>query len=189
MTSSHDSQDRPPLGAHQPAVPHPLGPPPEPAAPPDRPGAVRAAFWLAVLVPVLVTVLYAVNSLLTRHFLAEVAAGPVAGIALVTSLLVLPAMLVLTALWIAFGFQLRAGRGWARIVLTVFAGIWAFYSVGGLVTGSSALTGIGPVPVPAGIVAAGFAQSAVGLAAMLAFLVLVHLPASNRYFQAAGAAR
>ncbi|MCA1278719.1 hypothetical protein [Saccharopolyspora sp. 7B] len=185
MTSPPDPRH----GPQAPAAP-PLGPPSEPAPPPARPGTVVAAFWLAVLAPLLVTALHAVGSVLARGFLADAVgaddpevAAAVAGIGAVVFVVAVLVMVALTALWIAFGFALRAGRGWARVVLSTFAGIWVFYSVGGLVTGEPALA------VPAGVVALGHAQNAVGLLAMLAFLVLVRLPASNRYFRPAGSGR
>ncbi|MBB5066945.1 hypothetical protein BJ969_000033 [Saccharopolyspora gloriosae] len=210
MTSPHD-----PWQQAGPPPPYPSAPPPGatpygPApggfpqsgydfAEPARPVAVECAFWIAIVVPLLVTVLYAVNSMLTQSFLIgtvgsdsgdpalnQEVVGLMAGISFAVFLFVVVFEVVLTALWITFGFKLRAGRTWARVVLTVFAAFWALYSVGGLITGEPGLTGAlaADTPTPAGIVALGYAQSAVGLLAMAAFLVLVHLPASNRYFQA-----
>ncbi|MCX2728875.1 hypothetical protein OOZ19_01350 [Saccharopolyspora sp. NFXS83] len=173
-------------------------------AEPARPVAVECAFWIAIVVPLLVTVLYAVNSMLTQSFLTgtvgsdsgdpalnQEVVGLMAGISFAVFLFVVVFEVVLTALWITFGFKLRAGRTWARVVLTVFAAFWALYSAGGLITGEPGLTGAlaADTPTPAGIVALGYAQSAVGLLAMVAFLVLVHLPASNRYFQSSRFAR
>lgn len=174
-------------------------PPSRDGAEPARPIAVECAFWIAIVVPLLVTVLYAVNSMLTQSFLTgtvgsdsgdpalnQEVVGLMAGISFAVFLFVVVFEVVLTALWITFGFKLRAGRTWARVVLTVFAVFWALYSAGGLITGEPRLTGAlaEDTPTPAGIIALGYAQSAVGLLAMVAFLVLVHLPASNRYFQA-----
>ncbi len=160
---------------------------------------MECAFWLAVVVPLLVTVLYALNSMRTQSFLTGTVGSPgadsaqnqevvglMAGISFAVFLFVVVLEIVLTALWITFGFKLRAGRNWARVVLTVFAAVWAAYSIGGLITGEPGLTDAlaADVQTPASIVALGYAQSALGLVAMVAFLVLVYLPASNRYFQA-----
>ena len=176
------------------------GPPPYesfPAPPaelrPARPGRVEAAFWIAVGAPLLITALHAVSSVLARGFLAGAvgaAAAPpevaelVVGVASAVGLAVLVLEVVLTALWIAFGLRLRAGRRWARSVLTAFAAVWAVYAVGGLITGGTGLLGglAAGSPTPPGILALGYAQSALGLAAAVAFLGLVRGPEANRYF-------
>ena len=112
---------------------------------------VRIAFWIAVLAPVLSTALYAVTFARTRGFAEQVlsaALGPqrqedvrFASAALAFGFgAVAFVLVVLSVLWIAFGFRLRAGRGWARVVLTVFAAIWALAAVSGLVNGGQSWT-------------------------------------------------
>lgn len=161
---------------------------------------VRIAFWIAVLAPVLSTALYAVTFARTRGFAEQVlsaALGPqrqedvrFASAALAFGFgAVAFVLVVLSVLWIAFGFRLRAGRGWARVVLTVFAAIWALAAVSGLVNGGQSWTagelppGLAP---PAELTALGYGQNAFALVAMVAFLVLVHARSAQRFF-AAGA--
>ncbi|MFR9731429.1 hypothetical protein ACL03H_19560 [Saccharopolyspora sp. MS10] len=185
MTSVHGPPPGPPFESF---------PAPPAGSRPARPGRVEAAFWVAVAAALLVTALHAVSSVLVRDFLAAAvgAAAPpeavevIVGVSSVVAVALLALEVVLTALWIAFGLLLRAGRRWARVVLSVFAAIWAVYSVGGLITGGSGLLGglAAGNPTPPGILALGYAQIALGLLAAVAFLALVHGPTANRYFEA-----
>lgn len=69
-------------------------------------------------------------------------------------------------LWIFFGVKMRAGRNWARIVLTVFAAISIVANLVAAVTG--------PTPI----------LSALGVVATAAVIVLMYRPAANPYFRA-----
>lgn len=165
--------------AHQPAQP--------------RPGTVVAAFWIAVVLPVVATVLIAVSAFLMRDALGSATAGlgggdPEAAELARTAPLVLSAGVVvfyavLTALWVVFGFKLRAGRNWARVVLTVFAALWLVNGLGSVVTGSSVATNAqGPNAGP--LLVLGAVQSALAVAGMIAFLVLVWSRRSQWFFAA-----
>lgn len=212
MTSPHDpgqqrGQQPPPSGfpqqpggypQYQQADPYAAPSAPDPGEP-RRPGTVEAAFWLAVVVPVVATVLYAVSFFQTQGFTRELLAAEFAGgqqeLAAQTAANVLVAffvvatvvLVVLTALWIIFGFSLRAGRNWARVTLTVFAAVWVLAALSGLIVGGSGW-GEGELPPgvvePAGLVALGYARSALELVAMAAFIVLSYVKPSQWYFAA-----
>lgn len=164
-----------------------------------RPGTVEAAFWLAVVVPLVATVLYAVSFFQTQGFMREFLAAEYAGgqqeMAAQTAASVLVAffvvatvvLVVLSALWIIFGLSLRAGRNWARVTLTVFAAVWVLAALSGLIVGGSSWSE-GELPPgvaePAGLVALGYARSVLELVAMAAFIVLSYLKPSQWYFAA-----
>ena len=94
--------------------------------------------------------------------------------------------LVLTFLWILFGFKMRAGRNWARVTLSVFASLFALFSVFLLFNG-----GVGSGDLPTGVhpptayAVLTYVQGGLGLVAMVGFLVLAYVRPSNWYFQAA----
>ncbi|MFC7341594.1 hypothetical protein [Saccharopolyspora griseoalba] len=181
--------------------PNPFSAPPVPGhqfVPPRRPGAVEAAFWLAVVLPLLVTVLAAVSYLLLQGWMtteignaggyddeiAQQVTRTVNSVMLAVFAVVTVFYMILTGLWIAFGFKLRAGRNWARVTLTVFAGLWAMTSLSGLASGGLA-GALGPdAHLPGSYYALSYAQSGLGLAGAVAFVVLVFVRPSNDYFQA-----
>ncbi len=163
-----------------------------------RPGTVEAAFWLAVVVPLVATVLYAVSFFQTQGFVQELLAAEFAGgqepaVQAASSMLVVFfavatfVLVVLTALWIIFGFSLRAGRNWARVTLTVFAAVWVLAALSGLVVGGSSWAE-GELPPgvtePAALVALGYVRSGLELIAMVAFIVLSYVKPSQSYFAA-----
>lgn len=165
----------------------------------DRPRAVEAAFWIAVVVPIVGTALLAASLYLLQDLFASATGGlPPEQQQMLSSqfgrnfvLALFATMLgcyvVLTALWIAFGVKLRAGRNWARITLTFFAALWLVNALSSVATGSSPAGGL--QPSGGGPVALGVAQTALGVVGMLAFLVLVWNGRANRYFAAAENAR
>lgn len=164
----------------------------------SRPATINAAFWIAVVVPLLATVLIVVNTFLQQEAIRSSisASDPevreLAGTAALVGIgFVVFFFAVLSGLWILFGFKMRAGRNWARITLTVFASLWLLVSVLNLLgaTSMGMTYGSGDVPAPpdpsGGMVALSYTQAGLGLVAMAAFLVLVYLKPSNWFFQAA----
>jgi hypothetical protein len=81
-------------------------------------------------------------------------------------------MAIVAALWIMFLFFMRAGRNWARIVITVVGAIWFLLTV----------------PSVFGAAAGGVANAILGLVQLLtigATIVAAFLAPSNEYFAAA----
>lgn len=173
-------------------------------AAPSAPATITTAFWIAMVVPVLVTVLYAVYMLLTLRFVNDaidsavpsgVGAGEASDFAasmmavmVVVFVVVTIAYAVLTALWIVFGFKMRAGRNWARVTLTVFAVLWGLGAVVALVSGGATFGTTDTVPeldTPTSLVVLGYVQNGLSLFAMITFVVLVFLKPSNWFFEAA----
>lgn len=165
-----------------------------------RPATVNAAFWIAIIVPILVTVIMAIQMVFTIQLVDQTFAerefsgqtedvrAAVGGIAIVFFAVVIFFSAVLTTLWIVFGFKMRAGRNWARVTLTVFASIWLLFTLPSLITGGMTFNMAGSAPeieMPAGMTALGITSSAITVAAMITFIVLVFLRSSNWYFQAA----
>ncbi|WP_139183010.1 proline-rich domain-containing protein [Actinopolyspora xinjiangensis] len=169
---------------------------------PPRPNTIDIAFWIAVVIPVLFTVLSAVSLLLQRSYIEWVMEQISDRATVVSEDLLRFGMMfgfvfgliisvVFTVLWVLFAFKMRAGRNWARITLTVFAGLWLFGSLGNIVTAASYRT----VRLPSGEsltfevstaqLATSYAQYILTLLAMIAFIVLVYLKRSNAFFRAA----
>lgn len=171
---------------------------------PRRPATVETAFWISVVVPLVVTVLTVVSFMLVQGFTEDVInatardsgiqdgqmmsdiASATRAAMMVVYIIVTVFYLVLTGLWILFGFKLRAGRGWARVTLTVFAALWVLNALTGLINGGmTAGTMPEGIEVPGSMLALSYAANGIGLVAMAAFIVLVFLKPSNHYFQAA----
>ncbi|RKT84941.1 hypothetical protein SAMN05421805_101133 [Saccharopolyspora antimicrobica] len=169
-----------------------------------RPITVEIAFWIAIAMPLLVTVLSVVSYMMVQGALndaltsatdpdmpAEFQSGMssiINGVMLFTFIFVTVIYLILTALWILFGFKMRAGRNWARITLTVFASIWLLSSIISLIQGGSTTTMSADVPdfvLPASYYVMVYVQAGLGLLSMGAFITLVFLQPSNWYFNAA----
>lgn len=157
---------------------------------PARPKTIEIAFWIAEVVPVLVTVMMVLSflgawSLISRLPTEDQAVQGTFGKAAMTGLILVTIFFVaLTAVWVALGFQLRAGRNFARVILTVLAALWALSAVSGLVNGGFMIN-VAQEKLPVVSAVLSYAQDAVGLAAMVAFVVLVFVTPSNRYFQQA----
>ncbi|GAA2329638.1 hypothetical protein GCM10009854_00530 [Saccharopolyspora halophila] len=185
--------------AHQ--QPNPFSAPPVPGpelTPPRRPATVEAAFWIAVLLPLLVTVLAAVGYLQLQGWvtdeignaggyddaMAQQVTQTVNNVLLGVFAVITVFYMLLTGMWIAFGFKLRAGRNWARVTLTVFAGFWLMYSLTGIASGGLAGS-LGPdAHLPDSYHVLTNVQSGLGVLGMVAFLALVFVKPSNDYFQA-----
>ncbi|MFB9568647.1 hypothetical protein [Saccharopolyspora hordei] len=186
---------------------NPYAAPPVPAqemAQVPRPMTVEIAFWIAIAVPLLVTVLSVVSFMTLQGYLNDTVASVTSdpelaefqdgmssfmnGIMLATFIFFTVIYLVLSALWILFGFKMRAGRNWARITLTVFASLWVLSALASLVQGGSSMAVTGEVPeieLPTSYYVIAYVESGLGLLAMGAFIVLVFLKQSNWYFDAA----
>lgn len=180
--------------------PYAAPPPPGQQGGPPRPTTVETAFWIAVVVPILVTVLTVISFLVGQGFSEELMARSLGettpealefgrafmlvGFGLQTFF-----YLVLTGLWILFGFKMRGGRNWARVTLTVFAALWAVQALVGLAFGGAGNMDMAGVPsdvqMPAAMLVLDYVTNAVSLVGMGAFLALVYLKQSNWYFQAA----
>ncbi len=151
-----------------------------------KPATVEAAFWIAVITPLVATVLFAAEFFLFNSALNEELA-PLGGQGSVTGVLVgfmafgVFVCAVLTVLWIVFGFKMRAGRDWARVTLTVFALFWCVWAVASLFSASISTAFDDP---PAGLVAIGWAQPVWGLVTMALFVVLAFSKPSNWFFVA-----
>ncbi|WP_460960801.1 hypothetical protein [Parasphingorhabdus pacifica] len=190
-------QAPPPPGAYPGAGPYGAPPPPQMNMP-ERPKTIDGAFWIAIVVPLIATVLSIVNMLLAQGMMNDAVSAsmgsdaPEGAAELANTFVIAGAVFslifyaILTGLWILFGFKMRAGRNWARVVLTVFAGIWLLFSIFGLIQGGLGMTSGVPagIDVPTSMVVLGYVQPAFGLVAMAAFITLVFLRPSNWYFQA-----
>ncbi|SDJ81584.1 hypothetical protein SAMN04487820_102219 [Actinopolyspora mzabensis] len=193
-----------PAGPAQGGYPNPYAAPPVSAQEiegPPRPNTIDIAFWIAVVVPLLATMLSAISMVLQRNYmermLEEISGsstvmsedmlrfammfGVVAGLII---------SVVLTGLWILFAFKMRAGRNWARITLTVLAGAWILNALSGMVTAAIPQTvqlpegGSYTLEIPTAQLVTSYVQSTLTLLAMIAFIVLVYLKRSNGFFQA-----
>lgn len=180
-------------------VPYPQGQANPYAAPPvpaqemlQRPATVEVAFWIAVVVPILVTVTMVLGFLTIWPLLKNVPDSEVQGIVgtfAISGLIILTLFfLVLTTLWILFGFKMRAGYNWARVTLIVFAGLWLMWAVVRLSAGGS-MFALPAAEMPVMATVLSYTQNIMGLVGMIAFCVLVFLPASNQYFESARSRR
>ncbi|WP_157405420.1 hypothetical protein [Actinopolyspora halophila] len=172
----------------------------------QRPTTIDVAFWIAIIAPIVVTLLTAGAMLSVTQMVDEMVAGadiettsPNAPDPATVANAVFMAIFsiaiffyaVLTGLWILFGFKMRAGRNWARITLTVFAGIWILYMLptlfGNGMTSMNNMTLQGSqvdLDPPVALFALNISTGAVSIIAMIAFLVLVWMRPSNWFFKA-----
>jgi O-antigen ligase len=149
---------------------------PQPAAA-DRPKLVDIAFWLYIAAAALsiLGLLVSLASIgavreqalrqLEQQGQGELPPEAVEGAIWAGFAIGLVIALVVTAAYVVFAILMRKGRGWARIVLAVFAGLAIFGVVGGF--------GIG----------------ALQFLCLAAATVLVFLPASNEFFKASAQRR
>ncbi|QUH06200.1 hypothetical protein HUO13_24070 [Saccharopolyspora erythraea] len=152
------------------------------------------AFWIAMVLPLLVGVLdtvfayltndattASVNALLERYGVPPTPPTP--------SDWLLPALVsaVLAALWIAFGFPLRAGRQWARVTLAVFAALWLFAELMGNVLTPvvfAVLGGEWDLGLSTGMLVVLVLVRLLATTGCIVFLVLVFSRRSNEFFRA-----
>jgi hypothetical protein len=167
-----------------------------------RPGAVEIAFWIAVVVPPLATVLNVAGFVVVKRAVDDVFGttggdtqasmyelhdkvnGPLLGLFIFFTVV----YLLLSGLWILLGLKMRSGRHWARITLTVFASLWALSSLVALIRGDTQGFTTADIPpffeFPSSYLVLDYARSALDLLAMAAFIPLIFLRRSNRYFTA-----
>lgn len=165
-----------------------------------RPAAVEIAFWIAVVVPPLATVLNVAGFTVVKKAVDDVFGttggdaqasmyelhdkvnGPLLGVFIFVTV----AYLILSVLWILLGLEMRSGRHWARNTLTVFASLWALSSLVALIQGDTQDFTTADIPpffdFPSSYFVLDYARSALDLLAMAAFIPLVFLKQSNRYF-------
>lgn len=165
-----------------------------------RPAAVELAFWITVVVPTLSIVLDVAGFLVVKRAVDNVFAttggdaqasmvelrdkvnGPMLALFIFFTVL----HLLLSALCILLALQLRTGHHWARITLTVVASLWALSSLVALIQGDTQDFTTADIPpffeLPSSYVVLDYARSALALLASAAFIPLVFLRQSNRYF-------
>ncbi|MFC4907722.1 hypothetical protein [Actinomadura gamaensis] len=167
-----------------------------------RPAAVEIAFWIAVMVPPLATVLNVAAFVVVKRAVDDVFGttggdvqasmhelhDKVNGLLLGLFVFFTAFYLLLSGLWILLGLKMRNGRHWARITLTVLASVWALTSLVALIQGDTQGFTTANVPpffeVPSSYLVLDYARSTLDLLAMAAFIPLVFLRRSNRYFTA-----
>lgn len=186
-------------------------PPDEGGGGAQRPPTVEAAFWIAIVMPLLAVLASVITYFTMRDWVERVLERSIAAQgmnsgdpqfrqALSVAHLVVQASLVgsivfaviMAVLWILFGIKMRAGRNWARITLTVFAALWGLSSLIGLISGSvgPGATGVGSLPrgveVPTHLAVIGYTENGLVLVTMVAFIVLSYVKPSQWFFQASG---
>ncbi|SFT60393.1 hypothetical protein SAMN04487904_104211 [Actinopolyspora lacussalsi subsp. righensis] len=193
-----------PAGPAQGGYPNPYAAPPVSAQEiegPPRPNTIKIAFWIAVAVPVLATVLSVVSMVLQRNYMnrmledisdsSTVMSDDMLRFGMMFGVVFwLIISVVLTGLWIFFAFKMSAGRNWARITLTVLAGVWMLNALSGMVTAAIPQTvqfpegGSYTLELSTAQLVTSYTQSIITLLAMIAFIVLVYLKQSNGFFRA-----
>jgi hypothetical protein len=163
---------------------------PDPGPPPARPSTVTAAFWLwiAAAVAAVVSGILVFTSDIWAVALAEAGVGATTTGGVSISTLITTAktvavvvMVIFVALYVFFAVKMLLGRNWARVVLTVLAGL-------AIISGFSARA---EVTVGDTVYAAGSSEALrwvqVGLSVI--GLILMWLAPSNAYFSAVKARR
>ncbi len=165
-----------------------------------RPAAVELAFWITVVVPTLSIVLDVAGFVVVKQAVDAVFAttggdaqaslvelrdkvnGPLLALFIFSTIL----HLLLSALCILLALKMRNGQHWARITLTVFAALWALSSLVALTRGDAQGFTTADIPsffeLPSTYAVLDCARSALNLLATAAFIPLVFLRQSNRYF-------
>ena len=158
-----------------------------PAAQPAAPGTVKGAF-LIYLVAALLALVGIVLSLTSNVWDQAIAAAPVNTSGISTQTLVntikittVVVGVILLGLYLLFAFKMRAGRNWARIVLTVLSAL----SILSPASATRSVNVNGTVYQSTSTQTTGW----IGAALAVVAIVLMFLPASNAYFTASKAAR
>ncbi len=159
---------------------------PPPVAQPAPPGSVKGAF-IIYLVAALLAALGIVLTLTSNVWdQALAASGNTSSIdthTLVNTVKIITVVVgvIFLGLYLLFAFKMRAGRNWARIVLTVLSAL----SI------ASASSSSAQVTVNNTVYQSSSNQVSSWIGALLAVIaiVLMFLPASNAYFAASKAAR
>jgi preprotein translocase subunit SecG len=156
---------------------------------PAAPGSVKGAFLIYV-VAALLAIVGAVLLVTSKTWDAAIAASAgkanasgitAESLANAVKIATVVVTVIIVGLYLLFAFKMRAGRNWARVVLTVLSAL----SIANTARSSSSITVNNQVYSAAG------SQVFSWLGAILAILaiVLMFLPASNAYFTASKAAR
>lgn len=156
---------------------------------PAAPGSVKGAFLIYV-VAALLAIVGAVLLVTSKTWDAAIAASAgkanasgitAESLANAVKIATIVVTVIIVGLYLLFAFKMRAGRNWARVVLTVLSAL----SIANTARSSSSITVNNQVYSAAG------SQVFSWLGAILAILaiVLMFLPASNAYFTASKAAR
>jgi hypothetical protein len=134
---------------HEPMRPVPSG---EPGAEIERPKAIDNAFWASIASTAIASLATVVTVLLDSVWLERFARAMLADAGqratdadLSTAISVARASLgfgvaLFAALFVLFAMKMRAGRGWARIVLTVFAALGVLNFLSAAVSTGAALS-------------------------------------------------
>src|ERR1700712_1287690 len=174
------------------AMTNPAYPPPPPyqnqavTAPVAPPGSVNGAFFiyvLAALVALVGIILTLSSNVWTEAIAANVNTSGTNVQTLVNAAKISTAVVgvIFLALYLFFAFKMRAGRNWARIVLTVLSALSIISSF----SPSATVTVNGHVYKSTGTQFVGW----IGVVLAIVAIVLMFLPASNAYFSASRAAR
>lgn len=160
------------------------------AAPrPVAPGTIKGAFiiYLVAAVLAVVGIVLTVTSDVWKQAVADAgdrvdtSGMSASAVANTAKIIVIVIGVVLVGVYLLFAFKMRAGRNWARIVLTVFSVL----SIGSSARGSGSMAINGRTYEVASSQTSGWIGSALAIVA----IVLMFLPASNAYMSASRAAR
>ena len=156
-----------------------------PAVRPATPGSVTGAFviyLLAAIVSILGIVLVVTSNVWSRAIAENNTSGVDTQTLVNTAKIVTVVVgLIFVALYLLFAFKMRAGRNWARIVLTVLSAL----SIISAFSATSSVTVNGHVYRVSSQQASGW----IGTVLAILAIVLMYLPASNAYFRDTKAAR
>jgi hypothetical protein len=174
---------------------NPAYPPPPPyqnqaAAPPlAPPGSVNGAFLIYLISAVLavIGIILTLTSNVWARALADTAAVNGSSVdphTLVNTVKIVSVIfgLIFVALYLLFAFKMRAGRNWARIVLTVLSAL-SIASAFSRTTNTVTINGHAYTSTSTQV------TGWIGVIASIIAIVLMYLPASNAYFGASRAAR
>jgi hypothetical protein len=182
----------PPGGGHPYGSPYPGQQPPPgftprgPAAPVEKPKDVETAFRLGLLSVVISIVGIALSFAVAGPAIdAALAANPLPPgfteqqfrqVALIGSIVFAVVLLILIGLYLLFLFKMRAGRNWARIVITILGLLWIAFGLYGLI-GIDQVLAAGPLGVVSAVL------SVLQLVVIAASIFFMFRPAAGPYFQ------